>query len=280
MSAGDPRPSPAGVLARLRRGARQVRGLVLVAALAALAVTALTAWQMSRTTGGTGGGTGGGDVVRVGVGDGDSVPAYADRSRAELARLVAAGGSGQPGGPGEVVALVTLRGYLAPDQLSPVLDGIALTQVYARVPAPQLQTQIVRLDAYRVPDDVVAGMDRVAARKESEAADYGRLVTGLGNGTKENDLRAVYTAGQQIATTEAAAYRAHCACVYAAVVRATPAALDRLAGRAEVRMVDPAPEVRRLDRAVFLPPLPEQRDRVGPVDNSASPVASPTVGGR
>ncbi|GII22102.1 hypothetical protein [Planosporangium mesophilum] len=251
-------------LARLRRGARRMRGLLLVALLAAVAVTAVTVWQVGRvSTGATGGDTSAGDVVRVGVADGGSVPAYADRSRSELAGLVAGGGTG------DLVALVTLGGYLAPDKLAPVLNGASVTQVYARVPAPGLQTQIVRLDAYRVPEDVVAAMDRVAARKDSEAADYARLVAQLsGGGNSETQLRAVYTTGQRIAATEAAGYRAHCACVYAAVVRATPAALDALAHRAEVRMVDPAPEVRRLDRAVFLPPLPEQREQAVPPDTS------------
>jgi hypothetical protein len=256
--------------ARLRRGARRLRGLVMVALLASVAVTVTTVWLVGRGTGGTGGGAAAGDVVRVGVGDGASIPDYEQRSRAKLSGLVG-------GGTGEVVALVTLRTYLAPDRLVPVLDGVALTQVYARVPAPQLQTQIVRLDAYRVPDDVTGGMDRVAARKDSEAADYARLVASLGNTDSERDLRSVYTSGQRIAATEAAAYHSHCACVYAAVVRATPAALDQLAHRDEVRMVDPAPEVRRLDRAVFLPPLPEQRERVTPPDNSGQPTASPAA---
>jgi hypothetical protein len=275
MRFGDRMPSLTDAMARLRRGARRVRGLVLVALLAALAVTAVTAWQVAHTAGNgaTGGDTTTGDVARVGVADGDSIPDYQARSRAELAGLVG-------GGSGDVVALVALRDYLAPDRLAPVLEGSALTQVYARVPVPHLQTQIVRLDAYRVPDDVVGGMDRVAARKDSEAADYGRLAASLGDGAKERELRAVYASGQQIAAAEAAAYHSHCACVYAAVVRASPAALDTLARRAEVRTVDPAPEVRRLDRAVFLPPLPEQRERAAPPDNSGQPAASPAVARR
>jgi hypothetical protein len=261
--------------ARLRRGARRLRGLVMVAMLAALAVTLATVWLVGRGAGGAAGAdTAAGDVVRVGVADGGSVPDYEQRGRAKLAELVRGGGSG------EVVALVTLRTYLGPDQLTPVLGGVALTQVYARVPAPQLQTQIVRLDAYRVPDDVIGNMDRVAARKDSEAADYARLAAGLGDTDAERELRAVYALGHQIAVVEAGAYHSHCACVYAAVVRATPTALDQLARRNEVRVVDPAPEVRRLDRTVFLPPLPEQRDKSTPPDNSGQSTASPAVTGR
>jgi hypothetical protein len=275
MRLGDRVPSLRDAMVRLRRGARRMRGLVLVALLAAAAVTATTVWELHRASGATGGDAATGDVVRVGVADGGSVPDYQERSRAELAALRGGGASG------DVVALVTLRGYLAPDQLGPVLDGVTLSQVYARVPAPDLQTQIVRLDAYRVPEDVVGGMDRVAQRKDSEAADYARLAAALGGGgDKERELRAVYTSGQRIAAAEAAAYHAHCACVYAAVVRASPAALDLLAHRDAVRMVDPAPEVRRLDRAVFLPPLPEQRERVGPPGNSGQPAASPAATAR
>jgi hypothetical protein len=258
-------------LARLRRGARRLRGLLVVAVLAAVTVTALTIWTMGHDTAASSRGTGIGDVVRVGVESGASIPGYEQRSRAKLAGLVAGGGTG------DMVALVSLRDYLTPDALVPVLPGVVLTQVYARVPAPHLQTQIVRLDAYQVPGDVTGGMDRVAARKESEAADYARLMANLGTADAERELRAVYATGHEIAATEAAAYRAHCACVYAAVVRANPAALDQLAHRAEVRVVDPAPEVRQLDRTVFLPPLPEQRERVVPPDNSPQPAASQSL---
>ncbi|NJC69809.1 hypothetical protein HC031_08755 [Planosporangium thailandense] len=261
---------PLGVLRRLRRGAARLRGLVLIAMLAAIAVTATTVWLAGRGAGTAARDTTSGSVVRVGVADGASIPDYAQRSRAELAALVAGGHTG------ETVALVTFGAYLAPDQLPPVLAGVALSQVYARVPASNLQTQIVRLDAFRVPADVTAGMDRIAAKKNAEAADYARLVAGLGTTDSERDLRAVYTSGQHIATVEAAAYRAHCACVYAAVVRAAPAALDQLAHRDGVRVVDPAPEVQQLDRAVFLPPLPEQRELAVPPDNSGQPAASPS----
>lgn len=261
---------PLAVLRRLRRGAGRLRGLVLVAMLAAIAVTATTVWVAGRGAGTAAGDTTSGSVVRVGVPDGGSIPDYVQHSRADLAALVAGGHTG------EVVALATFDAYLAPDQLPPVLAGVALSQVYARVPAPGLQTQIVRLDAFRVPADVTAGMDQVAARKDAEAADYARLIAGLGTTARERDLRAVYTSGRQIATVEAAAYRSHCACVYAAVVRAAPAALDQLAHRPGVRVVDPAPEVQRLDRAVFLPPLPEQRELAVPPDNSVQSTASPT----
>ena len=58
------------------------------------------------------------------------------------------------------------------------------------------------------------------------------------------------------------------------VVRATPAALDQIAARPEVRAVDPAPEVRRLDRAVFLPAAVPSRSARPP---AARPGANPSA---
>jgi hypothetical protein len=217
---------------------------------------------------------GAGDVVRVGVAQGASIPEYEQASRAELARL---------SGNAKMYALVTLRGYLPPDRLVPVLAGVSLARVYARVPLPDGQPEIVSIDAYRVPEDVSGGMDQVADRKAKEAAEYARELGALGpNGDPQ--LRQVYESGQRVAAAESAAYRQHCSCVYAAVVRATPAELTTVAQRDDVRTVDPAPEVRRLDRTVFLPPLPEQRQqagppaaRPGPPDESAQARASPTA---
>jgi hypothetical protein len=200
------------------------------------------------------------DVARVGVVDGQSIPGYVQSSRNELARLV---GDGKPARP--TYALVTLKAYLAPGRLAPVLVGVDVAEVYARVPLPDRQTEIVHVPAARVPADVLAGMAQVAQRKDAEAAEFAALSSKLtGNGGAERRLRTAYAAGARQAFAEATAYRSHCSCLYAAVVRGEPAALDRVAGRPEVRAVDPAPEVRQLDRAVFLPPLPEQTGPVRP----------------
>jgi hypothetical protein len=262
-------PPLAGALARLGRGARRLWAFIVVALFAVVAVTVVAVWRAGH---GPVSDVTVSESVRVGVPDGGSIPEYEAGNRTKLAGLVGASPST------EVYALVTLRAYLPPERLTPVLGSVAVSRVYSRVPLPGVQTQIVRIDAFRVPDDVTAGMNDVARRKDAEATDYARLAANLGGqGEKERELRVVYTSGQQIAAAEATAYRERCSCVYAAVVRATPAALDQLARRDEVRTVDPAPEVRRLDRAVFLPPLPEQRDRVVPPDSSPPPTATPTA---
>jgi hypothetical protein len=228
-------------VARLVAG-RKPRGLTLVACLTAAAAIATAVWQADRAAPPD---FSGGDVVRVGVTPGTPVDGYAESSRRELQTLAAAGA-------GESYALITFSEYLAPDRLPPIVGGVTLTFVYARVPLADEQTEIVRIPATKVPVDVVIGMDQVAARKAREAADYrARLL-----GTTDASLSEVYRAGAQVAAAEHEAYAAHCACAYAAVVRATPAALEQIAARPDVRVVDAAPEVRRLDRAVFLPPLP------------------------
>ncbi|WP_233600955.1 MULTISPECIES: hypothetical protein [Micromonospora] len=212
-----------------------------------------------------------GEVTRVGVADGDDIPAYLRTAAGELAGLAAPA-------PG-AWALVSFDAYLTPAQAAAALGGTPVSAVVARVPLPGRQTEIVRLAALRLPDDVVAGMAEVAARKDREAADYRARAAALA-ATAEPGLRRVYDTGAAVAAREAAAYRAACACVYAAVVRDAPDALRALAARPGVRGVDPAPEVGRLDRTVFTPPLPEQRDVARPpADNGlAAPTPGPGMG--
>ncbi|NED54939.1 hypothetical protein G3I24_29135 [Micromonospora aurantiaca] len=192
-----------------------------------------------------------GEVTRVGVTDGASIPAYLRAAGDELARLDAPDG----------YALVSFGDYLTPARAAASLDGTRVSAVVARVPLPGRQTEIVRIAALRLPQDVVAGMAGVATRKDREAADYRSRAAAT---TADPELRRVYDSGAEVAAREAQAYRTGCACVYAAVVSAAPDALRALAGRPGVRVVDPAPEVTRPDRTVFTPPLPEQRDVVRP----------------
>lgn len=207
---------------RLRQGASRLGPLGWTALVLVVAVGATVLFQATR---GEPAGTGGGSTVRVGVSDGDWIPGYVVTSRAELEHLTGA----------DVYALVSFDTYLSPDGVAMVLGSSAVIRpavAYARVPLPRRQTEIVRLAAQRVPQDLAAAMDAVAARSDAPA--------------------------------EAAAYRTHCACVYALVVHGRPEALRDLAARASVRVVDPAPEVADLASAVFVAPLPEQADRVAP----------------
>ena len=266
MSADEP-PRPAGQ----RRG-RSRSGLLTWAALLGVAAVLLaTVWVNRREPVGD---RTVGEVTRVGVATGDSIPAYLRASADELGRLAA--GSPPAGGEG-TWTLVSFSAYLTPQRAASALGGVPVSAVVARVPLPGRQTEIVRIAAIRVPDDVVAGMGEVAARKDREAADY-QARAAAPSGAADPELRRVYDTGAQVSAAEAAAYRAGCACVYAAVVRSTPEALRGLAARPGVRAVDPAPEVLRLDRTVFTPPLPEQRDVVRPPADEGLSGPTPTPG--
>jgi hypothetical protein len=211
------------------------------------------------------------DVVRVGVVDGQSVSGYLRSSRGELESMQPAAA---PPVVGDTWALVSLTSYYAPDVLAGVLGGAAVAEVYAKAPIEGVRTQVVRLPVYRMPQDVVAGMLNAALARDQEQADYRKLAAELrGDGAAEDRLLRAYDTAARAAASEAAAFRAKCACLFAAVVRAGPAALDRIASRAEVRVVDPAPEVRSLDHTEFRPVLPEQK-----TETTASPSPSPVAG--
>jgi hypothetical protein len=265
-------------MARLGQGPLRLRVLTTAALLSSLAVLVTAVWAADRGPGG--GDLTVGDVTRVGVTEGQSIPGYVATSRSELAALVAAPAD-EPAG--ETYALVTLAAYLAPDRLAPIIGDVSVSEVFGRVPRPQTQTELVHIPAMRIPDDVLAGMRQVAERKDREAADYRDRAAALPPDA-DQELRRLYDTGAQVALDEATAYRSGCACIYAAIVRSTPAALERIAVRPGVRAVDPAPEVQRLDRAVFTPPLPEQHDVARPpADTGLRPPAetglpTPTAG--
>ncbi|MBG6099601.1 hypothetical protein ACLQ3D_31010 [Micromonospora vinacea] len=269
----DQRLLPPLTRAVARLGDRSARSGVLswAAVLSAAAVLGTAVWAVDDTPVGD---RTVGEVTRVGVADGDSVPGYLRSAAADLAALPGSA----PAAEGGTYALVTLDAYLPPQRLATVLGDVGVSTVFGRVPLPGRQTEIVKIPALRVPDDVVAGMRQVAARKETEAADYrARAAAVDGDGVGERELREQYASGAEVAAAEAAAYRTGCACVYAAVVRATPVALRGVAARPDVRAVDPAPEVYRLDRTVFTPPLPEQFDVVRPpADTGSSPAPTQT----
>jgi hypothetical protein len=266
-------PPLARGLERLNRHPMRLQVLAGAALVSATTVLIAAVWAADRPVGDPTVG----NVVRVGVGEGESIPSYVRASRGELAALLATPPTAAPGG--QTYALVTLAAYVAPGRLAPVLGGVSVSEVFARVPLPDTQTEIVRIVAFRVPDDVTAAMEMIAQRKEREALDYRQLSQKLSGGDEERQRRAVYDSGARVAAAEATAYRSHCSCLYAAVVRGAPEALDRIAARPEVRAVDPAPEVRRLDRAVFLPPLPEQSDVAHPPADGALPSPAPALSG-
>jgi hypothetical protein len=247
---------------------RIATGLAVAAAGALLVTVIWTAGPDPETAGAPA------DVVRVGVVEGQSVPGYLAASRGELAALLH-----PPATTTETWALVSLSAYVRPGALAAVLSGAVAAEVYARVPLGPAETPVLRIPAYKLPDDVVAGMLGAAISRERERADYAQLARqATGQDPAAARLRRAYADSAAIAAVEAAAYRDQCACVFAAVVRAAPAVLDQIAGRRPVRVVDPAPEVQDLAETEFRPPLPEQRTTV-PVETRSATSPAPSDAG-
>lgn len=245
-------PHLLGTANRLAQGPAQPGVFLAAVLLSCLAVTVTAVWgigapQVSAPTAD--------GVTRVGVAAGESIPGYLRDATDDLAALPTASPSPENG----TFALVSLATYLTPYQAANVFDDVPVAAVIGRVPLPERQTEVVRIDVPGLPGDVITAMAELAARKEQEAGDYRARAAAISDGRPEQrEQRGLYLSAAQMAEAEAKAYRGGCACVYAAVVRAEPIELRQVASQPDVRVVDPAPEVRRLDRTVFTPPLPEQ----------------------
>jgi hypothetical protein len=257
------------VLRRLGRGAHRIgrallrsgrtwQGWVSAVVVVAATVAVVTTWGTGKPAPPDLPAT---PTGRVGVSDGDPVPAYVAAQRAELERLT----TQDPGT--QVYALVSFTRYLTPAQVATVSAGVTTIAGYARAPLPGQQTELVRLPANRLPDDLTVAITEVAGRKTAEAAGY-RTQTAKGGADQTR-----YGFSADVASREADSYRSGAGCVYALVVRATPPELTALADRPDVRVVDAAPEVTDVAQGVFVAPLPEQVDRVQPL-----PDGFPTAG--
>jgi hypothetical protein len=248
---------------------RVVLGLAVVSAFALLLAAI---WVSQRDDASPG--TPAGDLVRVGVVQGQSVPGYLRNSRAELSALT----DPSAAAAGDTWALVSLDDYVAPGALPAMFDGVGVAQVYTRAPLAGKHTQVVRIPVYRLSSDVLSGMLDEALQRDQEKAEYQQLGRRLtGDDANIGRARRAYEAAAATAGAEADAYRSGCACVFAAVIRAAPAALQVVADRPGVRVVDPAPEVRQLDHTEFRPPLPEQ-DGTILAEPSGSPIPVPNGG--
>ncbi len=146
---------------------------------------------------------------------------------------------------------------------------------------PGVHTQVVRIPVYRLPADVMAGMLDAARPRDQEQAEY------LPAGSPADRRRPEPGAGCAGRTTaaahgraaEAAAYRSGLRlCLRRRGPRRPGRAASRSPDRPEVRAVDPAPEVRSLDRTEFRPPLPEQDGHGSGATGSGTPQAVPNDG--
>lgn len=157
------------------------------------------------------------------------------------------------------VALLSLSSYLTPEGLQLVLRGFTAPRVFLRAPAAGANATTLPVE---VRGDLLAALRKAyadtARSRASAATSYqGYVDTLTGSSPEDVRFRALYTAFAQAAKAEAKAYGAGCACVYAALVVATPAQLLTLRQRPGVRALEVAPAGRALAEVQVRPLLPE-----------------------
>ena len=197
---------------------------------------------------------------------GDEVLAYqatATRSLAEARR-----------DEGSRLALVSLRSYLTPGQVKELFTGYNVQRVY-------LRSRSGGKDAAQLPVNVTGDLGKALVKAYADAA-HGRAVAqGSYQGyvntltvvTKEDQsFKDLYASFAASTGREAHDYRSSCACVYAAVVSATPQRLAELTARASVRAVQVAGKGLALQAIEVLPLLPEV---TGIVPAAQAPVDPP-----
>jgi hypothetical protein len=238
-------------LGRLSRGARRLRVVMVTASVLSVAIVLLTVYAATRSPSTPE--RGAARQVRIGVTAGDSIPAYIRTAQAHLHSQVEVQASTG------IFALVSFSGYVGPDDVAALVAGAQLVHVFTHVPLTGKTTEIFDFPAHRPPADITNAMYSQARTKAQAASNNTDIAAATPTDTDEGRrLRADLSAAAAIDTAEANAYGALCECVYATVVFATPAQLAIVATRPGVRVVDPAPDVKELQSAIFAPPRPEE----------------------
>lgn len=156
------------------------------------------------------------------------------------------------------LALVSLRRYLAVDELPVALGGTAAQRVYLRAPgvagAEVVEVPLTGVDA---PTVLPALCTATAARKRGEAEELRKVAATVEATTPEETLqRDDFVAEATRADREAEAFSGPCSAAYALVVEASVEDLAALLQRPDVRGVEVAPgglSVLELEVAPLLP---------------------------
>lgn len=175
-------------------------------------------------------------VAVVGPQPGAAVASYLTHAAADL-RHVADTAAGR-----ETYAVVDLRDYGTPAATADVLAGTEVVRAYVKIRS-RLPTQVHSVPL-RGLDQLDSGLATVAQVSTATAKSYATLLATFHPHTaSDRQARRRYVAAHRAALLDAARYArpARCSCVFAVVVHADVATLQRLAALPEVRAVDPAP---------------------------------------
>jgi len=194
-------------------------------------------------------------VQTLGPQPGASVPTYLTTAAFDL-RHFAEVSRGQKG-----YALVSLRRYLTPTDLTRLFAGVDVARVFIRVPSPKLPTSVYPVNVLgSTYNNLVAGMQSQSRFAGLNAKTYAQIVAGFRPHTDREKLeKKLYQKLALAARYESAALAKplSCGCVFAVVVHADYLRLAGLTGVPDVRAVDPAPPSVTLDQLSVLPLRPD-----------------------
>lgn len=241
---------------------------MVIASVLSLAVVVLTVYVATRSPSTRARPQG--PTERVGVSAGQSIGGYQqqaqDRLNARLASFTPKPGAG-------IYALVTLTGYVNPQDLDPLVHGARVLEVLSHAYVPGERTEVRSFATY---EHLVTDMQDVArdiALRAQDRASVQKVVTG--DSDDDQALRQMYAAQEALYRTEAQAYAmSKCGCVFAVVVFGDPSQLQALAAAAGVRAVDPVVYSGPLSNIDFAPPRPEEKDRADAQDGVVTPADS------
>jgi hypothetical protein len=190
---------------------------------------------------------------RLGPAAGDAVEDY--RRKAATALDAAASSSEQAAR----VALVSFGAYRTPAEVTTMLSGFTVQRVYLRAArAGEEAAQLPVSVEADLPADLSKAYARITQERLQEQQNFKSLAASVTVTTKQDqDYKDQYVAFAKTTGIEASEYKSGCACVYAAVVSATPAELRSLRSRPEVRAVEVAGADAALPELQVLPLLPE-----------------------
>jgi hypothetical protein len=157
------------------------------------------------------------------------------------------------------VALVGFSDYRTPEQAAALLSGFTTSRAFLRAKAAGREAAALPVD---IRGDLLTALRTAYAstsksRKEAQRSYQGYVDTLRPNSTQDKAFRKLYAAFAKASGIEAREYGNDCACVYAALVTATPTVLLSLHARPGVRVVELAASGLSVLQVQVQPLLPE-----------------------
>ena len=185
---------------------------------------------------------------------GTSVSSYLVTAAFDL-RHFAEVAHGKPG-----YALISLRRYLTPAEVTQLFAGLNVTRAYLRVPSTTLPTSVYPVNLLGNFESLAVGMTAQSKFAGLNAKTYAQIVAGFTARTDREKLeKRLYAKLAAAARFESAALAKprECGCVFAVLVHANFLQLAALATKPDVRAVDAAPPAVSLDQLSVLPLRPD-----------------------